>query len=109
MMTRTQYLLTKLAEECNELAQRCTKAVTFGINEVQPGQDLDNAERLIEEYGDLIGVAAILMQEKIIRTPSMEDLAAMLEKKRAKLEKYYTYSVQCGTVQPVTISVDSTS
>jgi hypothetical protein len=47
-------LLTILIEECAEVQQRATKALRFGIDEVQPGQTFTNAERLAAELGDLI-------------------------------------------------------
>jgi len=47
-------LLTILVEECAEVQQRATKAMRFGIDERQPGQDLTNSERLAAEIGDLL-------------------------------------------------------
>ncbi len=52
-MTRLQFLLGKLAEECNETAQRSLKAQQFGLTEVQPGQELNNEERLRLEVWDI--------------------------------------------------------
>lgn len=46
-------LLEILIEECAEVQQRATKMLRFGVLEVQPGQDLDNAARLSLEVGDL--------------------------------------------------------
>lgn len=53
MMTRTQAILGKIAEECNEVAQRALKAQKFGLLEMQPGQGLNNLERILDEYLDL--------------------------------------------------------
>lgn len=54
MMNSDQYHLCKIAEECNEVAQRALKAMQFGLDEIQPGQDRDNLERLVEEFQDLM-------------------------------------------------------
>lgn len=51
--------LLVLIEECAEVAQRATKAMRFGMREVQPGQELRNDERLSHEFGDLLTVAAL--------------------------------------------------
>lgn len=52
-MQPDQYHLCKIAEECTEVAQRALKAQQFGLGEVQPGQDFDNLERLMDEFHDL--------------------------------------------------------
>jgi len=49
-------LIECLAEECNEVAQRCMKALRFGVQEVQPGQELTNIERIAQEFGDVMCV-----------------------------------------------------
>lgn len=52
-MKQDQYHLGKIAEEAVEVAQRALKAQQFGLGEVQPGQNKDNLERLIDEFHDL--------------------------------------------------------
>jgi hypothetical protein len=54
MMNSDQYHLCKIAEECAEVSQRALKAMQFGLDEFQPGQDKDNLERLVEEFEDLL-------------------------------------------------------
>lgn len=91
-MNKTEHLLTILSEECAEVAQRASKAIRFGLSEVQPGQpeDNDNKRRLERELGDLMGVAKLLglqVQE--------EDVAAKIE----KFNKYMTYAESIGTLE----------
>ncbi|RDT14077.1 hypothetical protein, partial [Escherichia coli] len=52
-LNETQYLLDVLSEECNEIAVRASKAIRFGLDEIQPGQSLTNAQRLALELDDL--------------------------------------------------------
>jgi len=59
-MTREQHLLTCLAEECAEVAQRASKAIRFGMEEVQPFMVANNQKRLEMELGELLGVADML-------------------------------------------------
>jgi hypothetical protein len=72
MMDREQYLLSKAAEEGNEVGQRALKAQQFGLNQTQSGRDEHsnpygtNAERLIEEFYDLISVMHRLRVEGFI-------------------------------------------
>ncbi len=98
MMTRLQYLLGKLAEEANEVAKRALKAQQFGLQEIQPGQQQDNAERLIAENKDYLTIAWMLEDEfclVLIEPTSEEDTA-----KRAKVNSYHALSVELGMVQP---------
>lgn len=65
-MTRDEHLLVIAAEECAEIAKRCSKALRFGLNETQadaghavtgsPEESLTNRERIELEYNDLAGV-----------------------------------------------------
>lgn len=78
-------LLTILAEECCEVAQRCTKALRFGVEEVQPGQSRTNGDRIGLEVGDFMEVAARLMEMGIVPEWSVE---AGRQAKSAQLAKY---------------------
>lgn len=46
-------VLTIMIEECAEVIQRATKALRFGLAEVQPGQEWTNNCRMSQEIGDL--------------------------------------------------------
>lgn len=94
-MTETQYLLDVLGEECNEIAVRASKAIRFGLDEIQPGQTLTNAQRLALELDDLYGVIELL-NEKHPGTyaPNRDNIEA----KKSKVAKFMKYSEQCGTV-----------
>lgn len=95
-MTRTDHLLTCLAEECMEVAQRVTKALRFGLEEVQPGQDLTNAERICQEFQDLIAVYSMLGGSGVLPFPD----EAQAKKKLEKVEKFLAYSDQQGRLSP---------
>ena len=90
-MTREQHLLVILAEECSEVAQRVSKALRFGLGEIQPGQSLSNAERIRQEFGDLI--AAFEMTG--IGHPNLQQI----DDKKRKVEDYFVYSQRLGCVE----------
>jgi NTP pyrophosphatase (non-canonical NTP hydrolase) len=102
-MTRTEHLLTILAEECAEVAQRASKAARFGLAEVQPGQDQTNAQRLIDEVNDLCAVYQMLAGPLVSPTEPLfrGDVNAWAEavaEKQRKVERFLRYSAECGTL-----------
>jgi NTP pyrophosphatase (non-canonical NTP hydrolase) len=96
-MNRSEPLLACLAEECCEVGQRVSKAVRFGLAEVQRDQPLNNAERVVEELRDLFAVTAILIEEGII-PPFEFAWRPDVEAKRAKIERYMAISRETGAL-----------
>jgi len=94
-MTRLEHLLSTIVEECNETGQRATKAMRFGIHEIQPDQSLTNSERLVYEFNDILAVMEMLLDEGHINT--IIDRTA-IELKKQKVEKYLKYAKECGTL-----------
>ncbi len=94
-MNRLEHLLTILAEECNEVAVRCSKAKRFGLAEIQPEQLLTNAQRIRQEVQDVFALLSMLHLEGHI--DASKDFNAIDEKK-SKVEKFLEYSRQCGTL-----------
>jgi hypothetical protein len=90
-LSKDDWMLLCLAEECDEVGQRVTKAMRFGLDEKQPGQPFNNRDRLMFELWDLIAVAkklvlmGILPQEDLMRPD-------MMESKWARLEEYWGYA-----------------
>jgi hypothetical protein len=97
-MTRTEQLLFHVAEECAEVAQRASKAARFGLTEVQTGQGLNNAERLMQEYADLVGVIELLVADGSL-PPLDPRWNGAVEAKKKKVERYLEFSRQCGTLE----------
>ena len=91
-MTRDEHLLTIAAEECNELAQRLTKALRFGRSETQPGHTENNEQRIVGEFTDLL--AAMEMAGFPLGVVN----GRALDAKVAKVEKFLRYSAECGTL-----------
>ena len=82
---RQRELLTILIEECAEVAQRATKLLRFGRDEIQPGQNLTNAQRLSAELGDLMVMVNMCRDAELI---SFVDMEAAKDIKRAKVVKF---------------------
>lgn len=93
-MSRVDYLLSHLAQECCEVAIRCTKAQHFGLDEVQPEQAHTNRERLLQEVFDLMGIVEILRDEGVL--PDFSGLLIGIEAKKVKAARFSSYSRELG-------------
>ncbi len=101
-MSRADYLLSHLAQECCEIAIRCTKAQMFGLDEIQPGQEFTNRERIIHEICDMMAVGELLKDENIIPNETMDggEVGKRIEAKRTKANHFSDYSRQLGRLAP---------
>lgn len=95
-MILQEHLLLIAAEECNEVAHRLSKAIRFGLREIQPGQPLNNAERIVEEFSQLYAVMHMLERENLI--PMVTD-AKEFTAKVDKVAEFLEYSRKCGTLK----------
>lgn len=93
-MTRQQHLIAILGEEGVEVSQRTTKALRFGLNEVQPEQPFDNAERIMREMSDMIAVYEMLVDEGLV--PPVKK--SLIQNKKDKVEKFLVYSDEQGMI-----------
>jgi hypothetical protein len=98
-MNRTEHIATTAAEECNEVAQRISKALRFGWQEVQPGQPLNNGERIVQEFHDLFTMLDWLMREGMIdERLSLVPNPEIARAKREKVEKFMAISRDQGAL-----------
>lgn len=95
-MKRIEHILFIIAEECAEVAQRASKAARFTLEEVQPGQDLPNIERLWQEFNDLYAMMQMLHEETGYNGLSLKQREAKI----AKVEHFLKYSAERGTLEP---------
>lgn len=101
-MNATEHLLVCLAEECAKVIHCATKALRFGLHEVQSNQPLTspltNAERLVVEIVDLLAIIDMLVERGFL--PEMIAVDEIdLRRKKAKVEKFMHYAEQVGTLQ----------
>lgn len=86
-------ILDILIEECAEVTQRATKLLRFGRDEVQPGQDITNRDRLSLEVGDLLGMIEMAADRGLI---DMRIARAAVPNKIAKVHLYMQHSPKDG-------------
>lgn len=93
-MTEQEWLLICLMEECSEVSHRISKALRFGLEEVQPNQSFDNSQRIALELDDLMAVVDMLQCMSVIELPNADNQAA----KKAKVKKYMEYAKSLGNI-----------
>lgn len=76
-------------------AQRATKALRFGLDEIQKGQDLTNAERITYEFNDILATMELVKDECDVEIRD-DHMCAL---KKLKLAKYLKYSEELGTLK----------
>ncbi len=94
-MTRDEHLMVIAMEECSEVAQRLSKALRFGMEEVQPvetGGDgtINNRDRIWYEWCHLVAMM------RMIGIPCAS--IGEMNIKREKVEHFLAYSASCGTL-----------
>lgn len=94
-MNQLEYVLCVVAEECDEVGQRCMKALRFGIDETQPGQPLTNEDRIWQEVSDLQGALEMLIELRGGGNITREAVDA----KKAKVRRFMRYSEELGCLQ----------
>jgi hypothetical protein len=88
--------LSEIIIECAKAQQRIDKALRFGLDEVQPGQDLTNRARIRAELHDLMGSLEIANALGVIQFPNDRDA---IEEKKMKLLHYMDYSEKLGALK----------
>ena len=98
-MTNEQFLLTLAAEEAVEVAHRAHKAIRFTAAEIQAGQELSNADRLVIEYFELSVIMEMLEEKGIITVPTDTIVAQIMDEKRTRVEQYAKLSRMLGQIE----------
>lgn len=100
-MNRAEYLLATVGEEGSEVAHRVSKALRFGLDEVQPEQHDTNGERIRSEVYDVISTYLIAAAENDSLPPLHLDpdiITSITATKRRKIEKFMTISREQGVL-----------
>ena len=98
-MTIQEHLLVIVGEEGSEIAHRAAKALRFSLDETQPGQKLSNADRIMEEYYDLVAVIEKCQRMNILPEWDERQIIFHKEAKNLKVEEFLVHSKENGTLQ----------
>lgn len=104
-MKTEEHLLTKLIEECGEVAKECCKALTFGLDDkvtIDPNGPRGttgptNREKIVHELNDLIGVVNMLSRIGIL--PHNWQDAEKQAKKDHKVSLFMGYARRVGALE----------
>ncbi len=92
-----EHLLVCLNEEAVEIAHHVDKALRFGLSDHDPTVEgaQTEAERIREEFADLIAVYDLLIANGTLMAPSSK----LIEDKKGKLNKFMGYARERGTLE----------
>lgn len=100
-MTKDEHYLTIFAEECAETAKQISKMLRFSGNDHEPGHKANNAQRVVEEFKDIVAMAELCRKRGLFSRPlyptDMEVTA-----KEAKVERFLLRSAEMGALQSPT-------
>ena len=96
-MNNTEYLLTKVIEECVELVKACTKAQRFGLTDKHPETGELNKDAIVNEFLDITAVMYMLIKKGDIG--NFNCYFSHLKGRIAKTKKYMEYSRKRGTLR----------
>ena len=89
-MSESELIFVQFMEECAEVAQRISKGLRFGFDEIQDGQPFNNTQRLMGEFADLIGVYETLRDTGAL--PGID--RAAVQAKKEKVAYFAAYSAK---------------
>lgn len=89
-MNRQEHVLLCVGEEGSEVAGRVSKALRFGLGEVEPDQPHDNAWRIALEVYDVLGAYQFAVDEGLLPPLDLSPdfLRINAARKRAKIERF---------------------
>lgn len=93
--TTVEALLDTLVEELAEVIQRVEKAKRFGLDEVQPGQDLNNLQRMNIEWNDVLALVELLADDHNVRLFRTDEL---VRAHKNQVRYFLKYSRERGRV-----------
>ena len=87
-MTKNEYLLICLVEECGEVVQAATKALRFGLEDINPCTGETNKSAIQKELNDIAAIVTMLRRDNIID----DNFTKSPTEKIKKVEKWMQYS-----------------
>jgi hypothetical protein len=96
-MSPLEHVLACLAEECSEVIHATTKAMRFGWDDGHPNGSTNNAQDMVREINDLLGVIEVLKQMPL----PLEGLGdpEQIAAKQAKVLRLMAYAEARGALQ----------
>lgn len=91
--------LLEAAQSLMRVAQRCSKQLRFGRDEVQPGQEFQNHQRLRTELLDVLACIRFLERSKQIEQIRGEDVDAHMAAKQEKIDRMLALSRSQGRLE----------
>jgi len=94
-LTIKEHLLQKVSEECVEVSKEISKALLFGLEDVEPKGINTNREKIQNELADLLGVVELLTDKGILNKSEIFH-KNKISIKKLKVLDWMKYSIDKG-------------
>lgn len=98
MLSKTEYLLFKLSEECGEVTQEASKCGIYGVDERYTREHDTNWERVRQEVHDVLAVY-LMLAHHLGKDDEGEIDGYTLCKKVFKVEEWMEFCRAAGTLE----------
>ena len=89
-MTKTEYLMTCIIEECSEIQKEVCKGLRFGFDDINPATNETNLTAIKHELNDLLAVVEMIDELKDFKSEGL------IIRKQEKLKHWMEYSKEKG-------------
>lgn len=97
-MNINEHILTCISEECSEIIKDISKALRFGIDDINPETKQTNRLAIAKELNDLIAVVELAIENYDLLDANVIDGFVSKELKKRKVLNWMEYAKTKGTI-----------
>lgn len=97
-MNSREHILTCISEECSEVQKEISKALRFGIDDINPETNIANRVAIARELNDLIAVVEMAVEFFELLDADIIENRFAKETKKSKVHHYMGYARITGAL-----------
>lgn len=97
-MNSKEHILTCISEECSEIIKDVSKALRFGLDDINPETKQTNRVAIAKEINDLLAVVELAIENYDLLDANIVDSFVSKELKKRKVLNWMEYAHSKGTI-----------